>query len=152
MPKNNWLPLVVLVVLATGYVYFFTDWFRPRVILIFHVSRLNPARKLPANSDGAPPTVPVTFGLNTTYRLTELKVVPLADWQTNHKAQPVWHLISDSNSVPIKSFLYGQTLRGMKPAVPGTHATPLVPDEVYHLELQAGRAKGEHDFTAKAVP
>jgi hypothetical protein len=148
MSKSNWLLLVVLLGLFAVYAVYFTDWFRPKVITIYHVSRPNRLRPQHQGAD-LPETMPVTFGLAARYQLTELKVVPLEAWLTNHNTLPVWHLISDSNSVPIKSFLYGQTVRGMKPAVPGSHAEPLEPDVTYHLELRAGQARGEHDFTTK---
>jgi hypothetical protein len=149
MSKNNWLLVAILFGLSTVYVVYFTDWFRPKLIEIYHVSRENRLHPQHAGANN-PGVIPVTFGMGTPYRLTELKVVPLDAWQTNHNALPVWHLISDSNSIPLKSFFYGQNLRGMKPAVPGSHAQPLEPDVTYHLELRAGKAKGEHDFTAKA--
>ena len=148
MSKNNWLLIIALLGLATVYAVYFTDWFRPKFIAIYDVSRPNRLHPPWAN---APEAIPVTFGFGARYQITELKVVPLAAWQTNHEAMPVWHLISDSNSIPLKSFLYGQYLRGMKPAVPGSRAEPLVPDVTYHLELRAGKARGEHDFTAKAA-
>jgi hypothetical protein len=147
MSKNNWLLIVALLGLATVYAVYFTDWFRPKRIEIYDVSRQNRLHPPGAN---APEAIPVTFGFGTRYQITELKVVPLDAWQTNHDALPVWHLVSDSNSVPIKSFLYGQRVGGMRPAVAGSHAEPLVPDVTYHLELRAGKARGEHNFTAKA--
>jgi len=59
---------------------------------------------------------------------------------------PVWHLISDSNSVPVKVFSYGQGIRGMKPAVAGSRAQPLETNVAYRLLVTAGKAKGQHDF------
>ena len=146
MSKNNWLLIVALLGLTTVYAVYFTDWFRPKLIEIYDVSRQNRLHP-PANM---PEAIPVTFGFGTRYQLNEIKVIPLDAWQTNHNAIPIWHLVSDSNSVPVKSFLYGQRLGGMRPAVPGSRAEPLAPDVTYHLELRAGKAKGEHNFTAKA--
>ena len=34
---------VILVVLATVYIYYFTDWFKPKVIQIFYTCRTNRA-------------------------------------------------------------------------------------------------------------
>ena len=151
MSKNNWLLLVVLLGLGTVYAVYFTDWFRPKVIAIYHVSRPNRLRPQRPGTP-APDTMPVTFGLGARYQLTELKVVQLDAWQTNHNVLPIWHLISDSNSIPLKSFIYGQFLRGMRPAVPGSRPKPLEPDVNYHLELVAGKARGEHNFTAQPAP
>jgi hypothetical protein len=147
MPKKNWLLLLTLLVLSTVYVYCFTDWFKPKVIEIHSTSRLLRQPRPGAN----PATIPVLFMFNARYQLTELKVVPLLAWQTNRNALPLWHLVSDSNSIPLKTFAYGQPLKGMRPALPGTHASPLAPDVSYHLTLAAGKARGEHDFTAKAA-
>jgi len=42
-------------------------------------------------------------------QLTEIKVVPLAEWQTNHSVLPLWHLVSNPKSAPIRFFPYGRT-------------------------------------------
>ena len=152
MPKKQWLLVGVLVVLAGVYVRYFTTWLRPKTILIHHTSRTtNPnsrfrARPAAANAD----IEPVTFGFDEPLRLTEIKVVRLAEWQTNSQAAPFWHLVSDSNSAPILDFRYGQGIRGMRPAVPGSHAEPLQPNVPYRLFVQAGSLQGQHDFQAAA--
>jgi hypothetical protein len=149
MTKKNSLLIATMIVLAGVYVFFFTDWFKPKIIHISHVSRANHRRFRNQNAAEST-TIPVTFNLSPRCRLTEIKVVPLAAWQTNHDVLPVWHLISNSNSVPVKLFVYGQRIRGLRPEVPGAHADPLQPDVTYRLFITAGAAKGEHDF--KAVP
>lgn len=152
MSRKNWIFIVVLAALAGVYVVFFTDWFRPRTIEIFHTSRFSVTprggRVKAANAD----TEVVLFGLGQRYRLTDLKVVPLAEWQTNHEVLPMWHLISDSNSVPVKSFPYGAMIRGMKPAVARQWPKPLEPNVTYRLFVTAGSATGRHDFTTVAKP
>ena len=141
--------MIVLIALAGVYVFYFTDWFKPQIIHISHTSR---AIRMRLHNNGASPaTVPITFGLEPQCRLTEIKVVPLAAWQTNQNVMPVWHLIADTNSVPIKIFVYGQRIRGLKPEVPGAHAEPLQPDVTYRLFVSAGKAKGQHDFEVKAA-
>jgi hypothetical protein len=147
MTKKNLLLIAVAIGLAVMYVVYFTDWFRPKTIHIFHTSRANRQVNRP-NARNAE-TVPVIFGLSSQLRLTMIKVVPLSAAQTNRYAQPLWHLVSDSNSVPVKSFAYGQHIRGMKPAVPGARPQPLEPNVIYRLYVEAGSAKGEHDFEAK---
>jgi hypothetical protein len=146
MPKKNWFMVLVLLVLGTVYAYYFTDWFRPKVIRIFHTSR---STRRAMRQNASPETVPVLFGLDANYRLTEIKVIPLTEWQTNKNSPPLWHLLSDSNSIPLKAFSYGQPIRGMKPALTGTRAEPLEPNVTYHLILKAGGFKGEHDFETK---
>ena len=146
MSKNNWLLLIGLLGLATVYAVYFTDWFRPKRIEIYDVSRQNRLHPPGAN---APEAIPVTFGFGTRYQITELKVVPLDAWQTNHDALPVWHLVSDSNSVPLKVFPYGQMIHGMRPAIKGVRAEPLESNVPYRLCITAGKIKGARDFELK---
>ena len=138
---KNWLMLLVPAGLLAVYVICFTDWFRSQNLSIFHVSRKVPARMAAANGP-----VNLIFGLNRKFNLTEVEVVPLQAYQTNKHVLPLWHLVSDSNSVPIKSFIYGQFIRGLKPAVPGTRPQRLTNNVTYRLLITAGKIKGEHDF------
>jgi hypothetical protein len=141
MSKNNWLLIFVAIVLAVAYAVFFTGWFQPQTVRIFHTNRnLQPRTEQGA---GAPNLL---FGLNRQLKLTEIKVVPLAAYQTNQNTLPLWHLVSDSNSVPVKTFVYGQFIRGLKPSVSGSHAQPLAPNVTYRLFVVAGKIRGEHDF------
>jgi len=142
--------MIVLIALAGVYIFYFTDWFKPKIIHISHTSRAIRMRFLNNNAT-KPETTPITFGLEPQCQPTEIKVVPLAAWLTNQNVLPVWHLIADSNSVPIKIFVYGQRIRGLKPEVPGAHAEPLQPDVTYRLFVTAGKAKGQHDFEVKAA-
>ena len=142
--KKNWLLTAIAVVLAVFYVVYFTDWFKPKTIQIFHTCRTLHSRK---HHGGTEPTV--IFGMNLPLRLTEIKVVPLAAYQTNQATLPLWHLVSDSNSVPVKAFFYGQPIRGLKPEVAGVRAQPLTNDVTYRLIVVAGQFKGEHDFELK---
>jgi hypothetical protein len=89
------------------------------------------------------------FGVNRQLRFTELKVVPLAGFETNKSVLPVWHLVSDSNSAPVKSFFYGQFIGGMRPAIKGVRPEPLETNVTYRLLVTAGKIKGEHDFELK---
>jgi hypothetical protein len=94
----------------------------------------------------------VVFGLDQNYRLTEIKVVPLAEWQINQSVLPLWHLVSSSESAPIKFFLYGQNIDDMKPFMPGMQPKPLETNVVYRLFLSAGPVKGQHDFEIGGKP
>jgi hypothetical protein len=145
MTKKNSVLIVCVLVLAGVYVFFFTDWFKPQTIQIYHASRATRGlRPGAAKSD----TLPVTFGFQRELKLTEIKVVPLAAMQANKDTLPIWHLISDSNSVPIKFFFYGERIRGMKPEVPGSRPEPLQTNVTYRLFVAAGSIKGQHDFQA----
>ena len=141
--------LVVLLGLAGVYVFYFTDWFKPKLIHISHTSRAFRSRF--ANPAVRPAATPITFGVEPECRPTEIKVVPLAAWQTNANTLPVWHLVASTNAAPVKMFFYGQRVRGLKPAIAGTRAEPLETNVVYRLFLTAGSAKGQHDFEIKSA-
>jgi hypothetical protein len=150
MTKKNWLMTIILIGLAGVYIFYFTDWFKPKIIHISHTSRAFHLRVRNDNGDN-PATVPIAFSLAPECKPTEIKVVPLAAWQADHNAPPVWHLIADSNSAPVKFFFYGQRIRGLKPEVPGAHPEPLQPDVTYRLFVVAGSVKGQHDFEVKSA-
>lgn len=148
MSKKNISLIALVVVLAGVYICFFTDWFASENIQIYHTVR-------PARPDADPRKNsfeqrsagnPVVFGLNRTYELTAVKVVSVSDAETNKYPHAIWHLVSESNSVPLKSFTYGQRIRGMKPKIEGSQPEPLVPGAQYRLFLEAGALTGEHDF------
>lgn len=144
MNAKNWLLILVAVGLAATYGIFFTDWFQPKTVKIFHTSR-----RMPGRAAQRPGQASLLFALNRPLKLTEVRVVPLAAYQTNQHTLPLWHLVSDSNSVPVKGIFYGQNIRGLKPAVPGTRAQPLTNNVTYRLLISAGPIKGEHDFELK---
>jgi hypothetical protein len=144
MTKKNWLLLIIAVALAAVYVIYFTEWFKPKTVKIFDTSRNLRGR---FQTGGGMPSM--IFGLNRQLKLTEIKVVPLATWETNNKVVPIWHLISASNSIPLKMFFYGQHIGGLKPAVPGARPESLTTNTVYRLFVTAGKVTGQHDFELK---
>ena len=144
MTRKNIFLLFFAVVLLVVYAVYFTDWFAPKTFQVFHTTREIRSR---LRRDGAMP--PLNFGMNRQLRLTEIKVVSLAEWTTNHHALPLWHLVTNSNSVPIKNFAYGQYIPGLHPAVRGTHPTIPETNVMYRLFLTAGKFKAEHDFELK---
>jgi hypothetical protein len=131
MNKKSWILIIVAIALGIAYVIFFTDWFKPKHILITYSKR----------------TGHVQFNFSKAYQLSYLKVVPVPALESNKYASPVWELKSDSNSAPIKFFSYGQRIRGMKPAVANTTPLPLDSGTVYRLFVEAGSLKAQHDFT-----
>jgi hypothetical protein len=170
MTKKNWLLIFVVLVLASVYAIYFTNWFAPKTIHIISTNERSArtGRGARANNPGFlarlanlansatiadSTTVPIIFKFGRSYKLTELKVIDLDEFQTNKNCLPLWHLIADTNSVPIgQSFNYGQRLPGMKPVVPGERAQPLKPGVNYRLIVSDGSARGEHDFQAVARP
>jgi len=99
-------------------------------------------KKTPAN--------PVLFLLNREFNLTSVRVVSTDALATNRYALAVWELKTESNSIPIKEFLYGMNIRGMHPPAKGAIAEPLQPGTRYRLFVEAGSFKAEHDFTPAA--
>ncbi|HTR42775.1 MAG TPA: hypothetical protein VMH87_14275 [Pseudomonadales bacterium] len=141
--KNLWL-MTALVVIATIYICFFTDWFKPKTITLFDTSR--PMQRFHGRKD-----LPyIMFGITEgKMKLTEVKVVPLDSFKTNSATPAMWHLVSDSNSTPVQRFVYGQRIGGMKPYVQGLTPQPLETNVTYRLFVVAGKEKGEHDFEIK---
>lgn len=147
MAKKQWVLLAVFILLTAVYICAFTHWGRSPVIQISHAAYQQPKGAIGAQVKAANVnTAIMRFNLGHPYRLTEVKVVRLSDWQTNKFTLPLWLLISDSNSVPIKGFYYGAQIRGMKPAVPRIRPQPLETNVIYRLFLSVGSLKGEHDF------
>jgi hypothetical protein len=144
MTKKNLGLIGIAALLAVTYIVFFTDWFKPQTVKIFHSSRNLRMRNPQA---GALPGL--IFGINRQLKFTDIKVISVASLQTNQNSLPFWHLVSDSNSVPMKSFFYGQFIRGLKPAVPGSRPQPLETNVTYRLMVEAGKIKGQHEFEIK---
>ena len=146
MTRKFWLLLVLAVMFGGLSIYVNKDWFTKDTIQIYHRSR--PARvvlrRKPVANDSH--INPIIFGFDRTLKLTCIKVVPLSEIQTNKYPQPIWHLISESNSVPTKDFTYGASIRGMHPAVQGAEPDLLEPGVGYRLYVEAGAIKKEHDF------
>jgi hypothetical protein len=148
MTKKNWFFFIFLMALAAVYVIWFTDWFKPKTIHISYTIRAIHYRRL--HGDNGPSLI---FGLEPApVELTEIKVVSLADFQKNPGTLPVWHLVSDSNSVPVKNFIYGTGIRGMRPAIASSEPAELATNLVYRIFIKAGRAKGDRDFEIGNVP
>ena len=148
MAKKQWVLLAVFILLAAVYICAFTHWGRRPAMQISHAANSKPKGAIsPRVKAGSVNTAIVRFDLDHPYRLTEVEVVRLADWQTNKFTLPLWHLISDSNSVPIRRFYYGAAIRGMKPTVARNWPEPLETNVTYRLFLTAGPVKGQHDFS-----
>jgi hypothetical protein len=133
MNKKSWILVAVAIVLGAVYVIHFSNWFKPKVLLISHNERFGR----------------VNFSLGDSYQLTSLKVVSLSEFESNKYALPIWELKSDSNSAPVKMFFYGERLRGMKPPVSNARPEPLAPGQSYRLFVEAGSVKAQHDFTCE---
>ena len=143
MTRKHWMLILLAVALAALSLYLNKDWFTRDGIQVFHRSRPELGRR---RTSASALVNPILFGLNRKFRLTSLKVVRLSEYQTNQHAYPVWHLISESNSVPTKEFNYGASIKGMHPAVGSAAPEELEPGVPYRLFIEAGDLKAEHDF------
>jgi hypothetical protein len=141
MTKKNLLLVLLVLGLAAVYVIFFTDFFRTKTIYIHYTNR-----NLRAYTPRGNALPNLMFGVQPQSRFTELKVVTLSEFETNKNVLPVWHLISDSNSVPLKMFYYGQYIQGMRPAIAGVRAGRIETNVTYRMFVTAGKIKGQHDF------
>jgi hypothetical protein len=142
MAKKPWLPIAILIVVGGLFIYLNRDWFQRRPIQISH--RLY---RFARRFGGAESPTPVMFEFDRRLKLTSIKIVSVADAQTNKYPQPLWHMITGSNSVPTKGVVYGMDVPGMHSAVKGSNADPLDPSQKYRLLLEAGSLKAQHDFT-----
>jgi hypothetical protein len=151
MTKNGIGLSLLLVVLAGAYVVWFTDWLSGDSIQILPTVRplRQPGRAL---ASGNEPVCPVSFALDAKYKLTSIKVVAAADLETNKYPNVLWHVVSDSNSVPTKSIDYGRTPKGMRPAAARAQPEPLLPEVTYVLMLEAGGAKARTNFHTLRAP
>ncbi len=147
-PKAKLL-LALAVVLGAIYVVFFADLFRKENIQILVKYTPGRASAIPRPRDAAA-VYPMAFRLNKAYRLTSVKVVNTSDYATNKRALPMWHMVSDSNSAPAQTIVYGAPkIPGMRMAVARTKPQPLEAGVGYTLLLETTKLKGETNFVAR---
>lgn len=151
MSKSGMFLSVVAVILAACYLYFFTDLFRTPTIQIIPTVRPGRPSSIPRNAD-QDPVHPVSFTLDGKYKLTSVKVVAAEEFKTNKYANPLWHLISDSNSLPTKAIVYGFPIKGLKPAIPKARPEPLLAGVEYTLLIECGKLRSRTNFhTTRAI-
>jgi hypothetical protein len=146
MTRKTWMLIAMALLLAGGSLYLNKDWFAKENIHVYDRSRPINASRARTRAAENSLICPIVFGFGQRLRLTSIKVVPLRALETNQFARPVWHLVSDSNSIPTKAFSYGQRIPGMRPASQGAIPAPLQPGEKYRLFVEAGSRKAQHDF------
>lgn len=139
MKNQTKLLIFTAVILAAVYAYKFTDWFAEKKIQIKF-------RSLGRVQGNGKTSDPITFFLDKEYRLTSIKIISLDDAATNKYPHDFWHLISESNSIPVSDFVYGKNISGMKPSIAGLAAEPLQKAANYRITVEAGKLKGEKDF------
>jgi len=133
--------LIALLILAGGILlYLNKDWFQRRPIQISHRFHAFGGR---FDSGGV---APLLFEFDRRLKLTSVKVIAVCDVATNQFPHALWSLVSESNSVPTRGFLYGMEVPGMRPTIKGATAEALDPDQKYRLVVECGSLKGQHDF------
>jgi len=136
MNKKSWILIAVAIVLGAVYIIHFSHWFKPKVMAVAYNGRFGDAN----------------FTLGDAFKLTSIKVVSVSALESNKYALPMWELKSDSNSAPVKLFSYGKPIRGMKPAIAGARAEPLIAGTPYRIFVEAGSLKAQNDFTPADDP
>ena len=144
--RNIWIAATVLIVIGL-YAYVYRDWFRPSEIEISHRIAVGPPIRGQLRTNQAITVTQLVFGFDRKCKLTEIKVIPVAALETNKNPLPLWHLLSYSNSIPIRAFAYGDRIRGLRPIVKKSRPMPLESNVTYRLIVKAGRETGQHDFT-----
>lgn len=138
MEKRTYVLIFCAALLGAIYIYKFTDWFEEKEIQIIY-RNLSPR-------GGGRGAMETTFYLNKEYPLTAVKVVSVDEAATNKYPHALWQLVSESNSVPVGDFIYGESVAGMKTKIAGVAAEPLLAGAKYRIMVEAGRRKGEKVF------
>ncbi len=141
MTKKPVFLVTLLAVIAGIFLYVNRDWFAGRPIQITH--RFNAFGGRFNSGSGV---IPIMFEFNRKLKLTSVKVISASEALTNKYPHVLWEMVTDSNSVPTRGFLYGMNIPGMRPAYKGVAAEPLDPAQTYRLLVQAGSAKAQHEF------
>lgn len=140
MLKKHVILVLMTAVLGAVYAVYFSGWFTRAPVAVSARPRLE------RQSGQKKPRVSVSFSFDTSCRLTEVKVVPLAELETNKYARAVWHLVADESSPAVKGIVYGDRIKGMKPKIPKMRAEPLEPGCKYRLLVEAEQQRGQTDF------
>ncbi len=139
MAKKPLFMVTLLLLAGAIFVYLNRDWFARRPIQISHRFHAFGGR---FDAGGV---APLLFEFDRPLKLTSVKVIPVCEAQTNKFPHALWALVSESNSVPTRGFLYGMDIPGMR-RVFNVSAEALDPDQKYRLMVEAGRYKAQHDF------
>ncbi|MCW5556329.1 MAG: hypothetical protein KIT22_00540 [Verrucomicrobiae bacterium] len=141
MEKKPWALIGVALVLGTVYVLR-SDFGKARPI------QINVSSRPYAPNAGPQDPLPIVFGLDKDWKLTGVRVAPMAETSNAHPKLS-WQLESKSGSEPTRGFIYGDDIPGMRR--PGGGAVTLVPGTSYRLDVEAGRSKGSVSFTPQAA-
>lgn len=143
--------ILLLALLGLG-LYLNRDWFAGKEIQIMHRDLVRPSFATRNRAATQSRANPVVFGFNRRLQFKSIVVVAVAEIATNKYAHPLWELVSSSNSVPLRSFEYGQRIRGMQPKIANAEPDPLEPGVSYRLLVDTLSERGEHEFTPTPRP
>lgn len=148
MSKKQIFVTLFILVLAGIAAYLLKDWLKPEPIQITCLIRAAQPSARPKRNEAPSgrPGYNVVFAFNHKVILTSVKVSPLADALTNKYPRTLWHLTSSSNSVPTKSVVYGERIRGMQPTIKGAIPDTLESGTSYRLFIEADGEKAQRDF------
>jgi hypothetical protein len=149
MTTKQWMLIALAVVLAGTSIYLNRDWFASDDIHIMYRSVAGRQAMSPRRQARPQATNPLYFGFDRKLKLTAVKVVALADLETNKYPHALWDLTTESNSVPTRGFFYGASIPGMRPSFKGAAPEPLQPEGCYRLFIEAGSKKAFRDFLAE---
>lgn len=131
---------MLLIVLGGIYLVYFTSFFQKPSV------RISARPRVERSHRSGKETASVSFSFDQKLSISELKVVALSDFETNKYPHALWNLVSDTNSIPLKGFAYGEFIKGMKPKVAKVRPEPLQPQTKYRLLVDAGKIQGQVDF------
>lgn len=136
---------VVLLLMIGAYLIFFIHWGETKEIQIF--PSLRPVVR------GRAPVFINYFTLDGDYKLTRLIVSELDTNNPNADKHILWRLVSKTGSSPVRIFQYGQNIQGMEPDPKGARPEPLIPGEIYKMEVSTRKLKGaSKPFTTTDSP
>ncbi len=141
MTRSNYFLVAVAVLLGAVYSYFFTDWFKVKIIQIIPQNR----PMLGAIQTGDP-ICPVIFTFEQPYNLTEVSVYSVVSLKTNKASAPIWKLTTKKSSKPVRGFAFGRDIAGMTEVKDKVTHEPLVANFPYRIVVTSGKARGEADF------
>lgn len=133
--------VTLLVGLAAGYAYWFTDWIVPSRIQVDVTTR--PVRGAAASGEVLTPV----FMLDRDCPVTSIQVTGVSNIPAPAIGKVAWKITRPPGLAPVRGFLFDDSLPGAKTEA---KAQPLMPGGLYRVEVVAGRMRGQRDFVARA--
>lgn len=155
MQKREIAWIVVLLLVIGAYIHYFSNWGVTKEIQVLATVRppLQFRRRGGAAAGTNAAAFRILFTLDAPYKLTSLELTEVDRAHSNAPGRVMWHLVSQSNSPPVKMFQYGQAIKGLEPDLPGVQPEPLEPGGIYRMEVSTHTLKGASlPFTIPVPP